>query len=138
MPAGRAAMTAPMPSHLRRLVELLHNRVVRRVRSSYPEARTLVLIGDLHNGAAIIQPSALWTVDGAKIGSTSPDGGPTTVWGAMTADLRPEFGLLARICPVEPLSPYVLDLTELELTQLELPPRDQSPNSDAAPERPAR
>ncbi len=103
--------TAP---HMARLARLLHNRVVRRVQSSHPTAALLLLVGDLVDGVPALMPSAVWDTSGRVLaGAGEPTG--AAAWRAMTDDLRQEFTLLGRVCPVQLFSPYLLELRELDM-----------------------
>jgi hypothetical protein len=105
--------TAP---HMTRLARLLHNRVVRRVLSSHPSADLLLLVGDLVDGTPQLRPRAVWDGSGALLAGAA-DCEPVQLarWRALGDDLRPEFALLGRICPVELFAPYLLELRQLDM-----------------------
>lgn len=103
-------------SHVERLARLLHNRVVRRVLHSHPTAATLVLEGDLSNGAVVLRPTAVWDAEGRLLADgTTSETAERGHWGALVDDLSPDFALLARVSPVDLFVPYVLDLRQLDL-----------------------
>jgi hypothetical protein len=105
--------TAP---HMARLARLLHNRVVRRVLSSHPSADLLLLVGDLVDGVPQLRPRAVWEGSGAVLaGIDDREPAAATAWRALGDDLRPEFALLGRICPVELFAPYLLELRQLDM-----------------------
>jgi hypothetical protein len=105
--------TAP---HVERLARLLHNRVVRRVLHAHPEAATLVMVGDLTGGAAVLRPSAVWDGDGAVLADDAVvEPGDLGRWRALLDDLAADFALLSRVRPVELFVPYLLDLRQLDL-----------------------
>jgi hypothetical protein len=105
--------TAP---HMARLARLLHNRVVRRILSSHPTAELLLLVGDLVDGVPQLRPAAVWEASGRVIAEAG-DHSPAELgrWRAMSDDLRPEFALLSRVCPVELFAPYLLELRQLDM-----------------------
>lgn len=105
-----------MAPHVERLARLLHNRVVRRVLHAHPEAATLVVVGDLVNGASVLRPDAVWDAEGAVLADDAArEPGELGRWRALLDDLAPDFALLGRVRPVELFVPYLLDLRQLDL-----------------------
>jgi hypothetical protein len=108
--------------HVERLARLLHNRVVRRVLSAHPSAAMLLLVGDLVDGHVLLTPTSIWSADGELLQDDCAAGPDRSVdprelgrWRALVDDLRPDFGLLARVQPVGLFVPYALDLRQLDL-----------------------
>jgi hypothetical protein len=90
--------------------------MVRRVLAEHPEAGTLLLVGDLVHGSVQLTPAAVWNAAGTPLAGPVPsDPGAQSRWRLLQQDLRPECTLLARIQPVELVTPYLLDLQQLDL-----------------------
>jgi hypothetical protein len=81
-----------------------------------------MLVGDLVDGHVLLTPTSVWSADGVLLAAdvgTDPRGklDPRELgrWRALVDDLRPDFGLLARVQPVGLFVPYALDLRQLDL-----------------------